>query len=111
MAQLNLNEPYIIFNAQFNCYLAADTSGSYEGVFFGYLFYCRRPRAAKFMFRQKNNRTKKGQITKGMEVELTLCDEEGQPIAVVERFKHDDTTLLVSKYGVSKDLCVSQFNV
>lgn len=58
------------------------------------------------MFRDKNDKTAKGPITQGMEVELTWC-MNGQPVAVVQPFKGDNTTLLVSEFGASKDLTVS----
>jgi len=44
-----------------------------------------------------------------MELELTLLDDNNQPIALVQRFTGDKCTLMVSKYGVpdGEDLTTS----
>ncbi|EPS39956.1 hypothetical protein H072_6225 [Dactylellina haptotyla CBS 200.50] len=107
--QLHLNHPYFIYNKLHNAYLAADTHGSYKDWYFGYLFYCRRPRASKWVFREKGNRSKEGPIAEGTQVELSLLDDNNQPVAFVQRFLHDKSTLMVSKYGVDdeKDLTTS----
>ncbi|KAE8422329.1 hypothetical protein BDV36DRAFT_311443 [Aspergillus pseudocaelatus] len=98
---LQLNVPYLIRAPQRNTYLAADTSGSYKGRFFGYLFYARQSRASKFMFRKVGAREKKGIVEHNMEVELVYCNDAGEPTAVVQRFEGDQTTLVLSKYGTS----------
>ncbi|KAK6526456.1 hypothetical protein TWF694_005042 [Orbilia ellipsospora] len=107
--QLQLNQPYFIYNRLRNSYLAADTYGSYRKWYFAYLFYCRRARASRWVFRENGNRTKEGPIAHGTEVELTLLDDNNQPVGFVQRFMHDKSTLMVSKYGVEdgKDLTVS----
>ena len=101
LCQLQLGVPYKLYNKHRNSWLIADTKGTYheEHRYFGYLFYGREDRASKFMFNAPNARTLRGGIYHGMVVELVLCDEEDQPAAVVQRFVHDETTLLVSKYG------------
>ncbi|KAK6535943.1 hypothetical protein TWF281_000192 [Arthrobotrys megalospora] len=98
--RLELNKPYFIYNKHFNCYLAADSYGSYGKRYFCYLFYCKKHRAARWVFREKGNRAKEGPIEDGKEVELTLLDDEGQAVGFVQRFTGDMSTLLVSKYGV-----------
>jgi hypothetical protein len=84
-------------------FLAADTAGSYGDRFFGYMYYARKARASKFMFRKVGARKLEGIITNDMEVELTLCDDSGSPYARVQRFEGDASTLVVSKYGVERD--------
>jgi hypothetical protein len=102
--KLKYNVPYLIHASKEKTYLAADTSGSYIGTFFGYMYYARKSAASKFMFRKVGARESKGDIDQGAEVELTLCDDSGKAIGVVQRFKDDYATLLVSKYGVEDDL-------
>ncbi|KAJ5391358.1 hypothetical protein N7509_006848 [Penicillium cosmopolitanum] len=68
------------------------------------MYYARKSSASKFMFRKVGAREAKGDINQGAEVELTLCDDSGKAIGVVQRFKNDYATLLVSKYGVEDDL-------
>ncbi|KAF3904279.1 hypothetical protein AA313_de0207890 [Arthrobotrys entomopaga] len=107
--QLQLNQPYLIYNRLRGSYLAADTCGSYKDWYFGYLFYCRRDRASRWVFKEKKNRSKEGPIAEGTEVELTLLDDDNQPVSFVQRYKNDKSTLMVSKYGVADgdDLTVS----
>lgn len=70
------------------------------------MFYARVNRASKFMFRNASARQVKGDIDNGQEVELTLCDESGSPIAMVQRYEDDGSTLMVSKYGEHDDFSV-----
>ena len=98
--KLQFNVPYIIYNPGFDTYLTADTSGTYDNRFFGFVFYAKKSRARKFMFRKFRSRGTNGDIANDLEVELTLCDESGEPIAVVHRYSGDGSTLMVSKYGV-----------
>ncbi|CAI7669546.1 unnamed protein product [Penicillium pancosmium] len=104
--KLQYNVPYLIRTVKHQRYLCADTSGSYKETFFGYMFYARKSRASKFMFRQAGARQVKGDIDNGKEVELTLCDETGSPIARVQRYEGDGSTLMLSKFGVSNDFSV-----
>jgi hypothetical protein len=106
--KLKLNVPYLIRAPRENTYLTADTSGSYQGTFFGYMYYARKSSASKFMFRKVGARNDTGDITDGAEVELTLCDDTGKGVGVVERFGGDSTTLMVSKFGVEEDLATTQ---
>ncbi|KAF3930368.1 hypothetical protein ABW20_dc0108368 [Dactylellina cionopaga] len=100
--QLQLNVPYTLYNKEFNNYLAADTIGSYNDRFFGFLFYTGLDdRIAKWSFRLKGDRKATGPITKNMELELSFLDINEIPIAVVQRFTGDASTLLLSKYGVA----------
>jgi hypothetical protein len=104
--KLQYNVPYLIRTVKHQRYLCADTSGSYKGTFFGYMFYARKSRASKFMFRQAGAREVNGEIDNGKEVELTLCDESGSPIAMVQRYEGDGSTLMLSKFGVHDDFSV-----
>ncbi|KAJ5995850.1 hypothetical protein N7481_002827 [Penicillium waksmanii] len=104
--KLQYNVPYLIRTVKHQRYLCADTSGSYKETFFGYMFYARKSRASKFMFRQAGARQVKGDIDNGKEVELTLCDESGSPIAMVQRYEGDGSTLMLSKFGVHGDFSV-----
>ncbi|CAG8909801.1 unnamed protein product [Penicillium egyptiacum] len=99
--ELQLGVAYKLHNKHRHSWLMADTKGTYheDHHYFGYLFYGREDRASKFMFNLPNARTASGGIRHGMAVELVLCDEEDQPAAVVQRFVHNETTLLVSEYG------------
>lgn len=101
MAQLRLNTPYRIYNKKFQSYLSADKEWSLPtGGPYAYMFYCRKPRSKKWMFRKSGNKSAQGEIGDGADVELALCDEDENPVAVVQKFKDDGSTLLVSKYGV-----------
>ncbi|OKO90373.1 hypothetical protein PENSUB_13506 [Penicillium subrubescens] len=104
--KLQYNVPYLIRTVKHQRYLCADTSGSYKETFFGYMFYARKSRASKFMFRKAGARQVKGDIGNGEEVELTLCDEAGGPIAMVQRYEDDGSTLMLSKFGVHDDFSV-----
>ncbi|KAB8275341.1 hypothetical protein BDV30DRAFT_247588 [Aspergillus minisclerotigenes] len=105
---LQLNVPYLIHVPKRKTYLAADTSGSYKDSFFGYMFYARQNRASKFMFRKVGDRGRTGPVDNKMEVELAWCNDAGEPVAVVQRFEGDQSTLVLSKYGTSN---ASSFSV
>ncbi|OGM41150.1 hypothetical protein ABOM_009856 [Aspergillus bombycis] len=99
--KLQLNVPYLIHVPKRSTYLAADTSGTYKDRFFGYMFYARQDRASKFMFRKVGDRDRTGAVEDKMEVELAWCNDDGEPVAVVQRFEADQSTLVLSKYGAS----------
>ncbi|RVD81182.1 uncharacterized protein DFL_009056 [Arthrobotrys flagrans] len=98
--QLELNVPYRIYNPAFKMYLAADDYGSWKDRYFAYCFYCKENRASNWVFRIHGDRARKGVIEDNQEVELTLLDDNGQPVGFVQRFTGDMSTLLVSRYGV-----------
>ena len=89
--------PYLIYVPHTKEYLAADTSGSFGDIFFGYLFYTERDRASRFMFRKVGDTEHKGTINNRTEVELTLCDDAGDPIGVVTRSHRYNTVLVLDK--------------
>ncbi|OQE20869.1 hypothetical protein PENFLA_c015G06948 [Penicillium flavigenum] len=98
---LQLGVPYKLYNRHHKSWFIADIEVIYheEHHYYGYLFYGREERASSFMFNLADPGTACGWIHRDMAVELVLCDEEDQPAAVVQRFFHHETTLLVSKYG------------
>ncbi|KAF3139823.1 hypothetical protein TWF703_003401 [Orbilia oligospora] len=102
--RLELNVPYRIYNRAFNMYLAADDHGSWRGRYFAYCFYCKENRASNWVFRIHGDRARTGVIEDGQEVELTLLDDNDQPVGFVQRFTGDMSTLLVSHYGVEDGL-------
>ncbi|KAK6516233.1 hypothetical protein TWF506_006142 [Arthrobotrys conoides] len=98
--RLELNVPYRIYNRASKMYLAADDHGSWRDRYFAYCFYCKENRASNWVFRVHGDRARTGVIENGQEVELTLLDDNDQPVGFVQRFTGDMSTLLVSHYGV-----------
>lgn len=92
LTAVTIKHPFLIRAPRRNNYLVADTSGSYNGGFFGHFFYARQSRASKFMFGKVGAREKKGFVKHNIEVELACCNDAGEPIAVVQRFEGDQTT-------------------
>ncbi|KAK6357615.1 hypothetical protein TWF718_001923 [Orbilia javanica] len=99
--RLEFNVPYRIYNPARKMYLAADDHGSWKKHYFAYCFYCKENRASNWVFRLHEDRAYKGVIEHGQEVELTLLDDNGQPVGFVQRFTGDMSTLVVSHYGIN----------
>ncbi|KAF3922295.1 hypothetical protein ABW20_dc0107557 [Dactylellina cionopaga] len=111
---LRRDEPqaYHIYNSKFESYLSADPQQVFiqseagvadDVIHFGYAYYCAPGSAAYWAFRSKEDPTRDGPVEEGMEVELMLLNDEYDAIGVVERFKGDKCTLLISMFGVKND--------